>query len=51
VQKQSRFELGYNIIKGAEYFVLLYKSIVINDECNVMVNSKELVGTTEYLTL
>ena len=37
--------------KGPEYFVLLQTSVVITKEYNVMVNSKELTGTTEYLTL
>jgi hypothetical protein len=38
-------------MKRTEYFVSLYTSVVITDECNVMVNIKELIGTTEYLTL
>jgi hypothetical protein len=25
--------------------------VVITEECNVMVNSEELIGTAEYLTL
>jgi len=31
-------------MKGTEYFVSLYTSVGITDECNVMVNSKELIG-------
>jgi hypothetical protein len=38
-------------MKGAEYFVSLYASVVITEQNNVMVNSEELIGTTEYLTL
>jgi hypothetical protein len=38
-------------MKGSEYFVSLQTSVVITEECNVMVNSEELIGTTEYLTL
>ena len=38
-------------MKGTEYSVSLQMSIVITDEYNVMVNSEELIGTTEYLTL
>jgi hypothetical protein len=42
-------ELGY-VMKGAEYFVSLETSVVIT-EYNVTVNSDELIGTTEYLSL
>jgi hypothetical protein len=38
-------------MKGTEYFLLLQMSVVITKEYNVMVNSEELIGTTEYLTL
>jgi hypothetical protein len=38
-------------MKGTEYFVSLYTSVVVTDVYNVMVNSEELIGTTEYLTL
>jgi hypothetical protein len=31
-------------MKGTEYFVSLYTSVGITDECNIMVNSKELIG-------
>jgi hypothetical protein len=44
-------ELGYNVMKGTEYFVSLYLSVVITVEYNVMVNSEEFIDTTEYLTL
>jgi hypothetical protein len=37
-------------MKGTEYFVSLETSVVISEENNVMVNSQELIGTTEYLT-
>ena len=38
-------------MKGTEYFVSLYTSVVITEEYNVMVNSEELIGITEHLTL
>jgi len=38
-------------MKGTEYFVSLKTSVVITEECNVIVNSGELIGTTDYLTL
>jgi hypothetical protein len=40
-------ELGYNIMKGTGYFLIL------NECCynRAMVNSEELIGTTEYLML
>jgi hypothetical protein len=43
---QHSIELGYNAMKGTEIFC-----VVITEECNVMVNSEELIGTTKYLTL
>jgi hypothetical protein len=49
--KARRVELGYNVMKGTEYFVSLWTSVVITEEYNVMINSEELIGTTEYLTL
>jgi hypothetical protein len=48
---QNRVELGYNVMKGTEYFVSLQTNVVITEEYNIMVNSEELIGTTEYLTL
>jgi hypothetical protein len=36
---------------GTEYFVPLYTSIVLTQQYNVMVNSEELIGATEYRTL
>jgi hypothetical protein len=38
-------------MKGTEYFVSLKASVVIAEKYNVMVNSGELTGATEYLTL
>jgi len=38
-------------MKRTEYFVSLRTSIILTKEYNVMVNSEELIGTTEYLTL
>jgi hypothetical protein len=48
---ESSVELGYNVMKGTEYFVSLWTSIVITEACDAMVNSEELIRTTEYLTL
>ena len=36
-------------MRGTEYFVSLWMSDVITMEYKVMVNSVELIGTTEYL--
>jgi len=38
-------------MKGTEYFMSLWTSVVINEEYDVAVNSEELIGTAEYLTL
>jgi hypothetical protein len=38
-------------MKDTEYFVSLSTSVFLTEECNVMVNSEELIGTTGYLTL
>jgi len=40
----------YNVMKVAGYFVSLLMGVVIN-EYIVMVNSQELIGTTDVLTL
>jgi len=34
-----------------ENFLLLQASVLLPRDCHVMVNSEELIGTTEYLTL
>jgi hypothetical protein len=44
-------ELGYNVVEGTEYFVSIQTSVAITEVYNVMVNSEELIGTTEYMTL
>jgi hypothetical protein len=44
-------QLGYNIMKGTECFVLLQTSVVITEEYNIMVNSDKLICTTEHLTV
>jgi len=44
-------ELGYNVMKGTEYFVLLLTSVIVTEEYKVTVNGDKLIGTTEYLTL
>ena len=47
----STVELGCNVVKGSKYFMSLQTGIVLNEECSVTVNSGEIIGTTEYLTL
>jgi hypothetical protein len=42
----STVEIGYNIMKGTEYFV-----VIINCCYNRGVYSDEWIGSTEYLTL
>jgi hypothetical protein len=44
-------ELGYNVMKGTEYFVSLKTSVVRTKEYSVMVNSEELIGTAGHVTL
>jgi len=46
-----KVELSCNVIKGTDYLVSLWMSVVITKENNVMINSEELIGNTEYLTL
>ena len=41
--------VGYNVMKGTEYSVLLYATVVLSNK-NIVVNSEELIGTTVYLT-
>jgi hypothetical protein len=48
---QYRVELGYYVMKVTDCFVSLLTGVVITKECNVVVKSEELIGTTEYLTL
>jgi hypothetical protein len=38
-------------MKGSEYFVPLQTRFVLTEQYNLMANSGELIGTTEYLTL
>jgi hypothetical protein len=40
-------------MKGTERFMSLQTSVVLTEECNVMVNREELlvIGTTEYLSV
>jgi hypothetical protein len=38
-------------MKGTEYFVSLQTSVVLTEQYNVIANSVELIGTTEYLIL
>jgi hypothetical protein len=38
-------------MKGIEYFMSLKTNVVLTEEYNVIGNSEDLIGTTEYLTL
>jgi hypothetical protein len=38
-------------MEGTEYFVSLEMSVVLTEECNVMIYREELIVTTEYLSL
>jgi len=38
-------------MKGTEYLVSLYTSVVITQEYSFMVNNEELIDATEHLTL
>jgi hypothetical protein len=51
VESVITVELSYNVMKGAEYFLSLYTSVVLTEEYHVTLNSEDLIGTTEYLTL
>jgi hypothetical protein len=42
-------ELDYKVMKWTEHFVLLLRSTVLTKQYNVMVNSDEVIDTTEYL--
>jgi hypothetical protein len=44
-------ELGYKVMKGAAFFCVLVNECHCNRGVYVMVNSEELFGTTECLTL
>jgi hypothetical protein len=49
VISSTRVELGYKVMEGTEDFVSVLPSVVLTKEYDVMVNSEELTGTTEYL--
>jgi hypothetical protein len=51
IWEENTVELGYDVMKGTEYFMSLYTSVVLTGRYNVMINNDELIGTTEYLTL
>jgi hypothetical protein len=38
-------------MNGTEYLESLQTSFILTEQYNVMFNSEELIGTTEYLTL
>jgi len=40
-------QLKWVVTKGTEYFVSLYMCAVLTADCSVLVNSEELIGTTE----
>jgi len=45
------YKLSHNVMKGTLYFVSSKTSAVTTEGYNVTVNSVELTGTTECLTL
>jgi hypothetical protein len=47
----STVELGYNVMKGTEYFVSLQTSFIVIEEYNFMVKREELIPIIEILTL
>ena len=48
---QDAVELGYNVMKGAEYFVSLGMSVILTKQYNIVVNSVEVIDTTEHLMI
>jgi len=48
--RYSAVELGYNVMKGTEYFVSLWTSVVRTEKYNVTFHSEELIGV-RYLAL
>jgi len=42
----STDELVYDVTKGAAHFLSLKTKVVVTEEYNIVVNSKELTGTT-----
>jgi hypothetical protein len=51
VYKGNAIDFGFSVVKGTEYVLSLYTSVVLTEEYNVEINGEELIGTTEYLTL
>jgi hypothetical protein len=51
VRNKSTAEVGYNVMKGADYFESLESSVVITEYCNIWVMSEGLIRTTEYLAI
>jgi hypothetical protein len=49
--ESNTIEIGYDVMKGTEYLVSLYASVVITQEYSFMVNNEELIGATEHLAL
>jgi len=47
---KSDAELGY-VMNGTEYWEPIQTSVVRTEDCNATVNSDELIGTTECLTV
>jgi hypothetical protein len=48
IKVETAVELGYNVMEDIFVFINEYFS---NNLANFMVNTKKLIGTTEYLTL
>jgi len=49
--ESNTIEIGYCVMKGNEYLVSLYASVVITQVYSFVVNSEELIGATGHLTL
>ena len=47
----NKAELGYDVMRRTEHFMSLLTVTVITEQYNVMVNSGDLIGTAEYLTV
>ena len=43
----NKDEVGYNVMKGMEYFVSLWRNVLITDECNLKESSAEIIGKGE----
>jgi len=47
----NKVKIGYNVMERDWIFCVAMKECFLSEESNVTVNSGELIGATEYLTL